>query len=148
MAKYSKPRSTKGFAVLCARIADEKIAENILILNLKQIEFAPSDFFVICSCDSETQVRAVAEEIEIQTKKLGYKRPRIEGSESGQWMVLDFFDVVVHVMLARTRDFYKLEKLWSDSDFYRLGPDGKEKALKADELKEVLSGHIIDYSEE
>jgi ribosome-associated protein len=148
LAKISKPRSTKGLAVFCARVAEEKIAGNIIIMNLKKIEFAPSDFFVICSCDSETQVRAVAEEIEDMAKKIGLARPILEGKEAGQWIILDYFDVVVHVMLTRTREFYKIEKLWSDADFYRLGPDGKEKAVKAEELKEILSGTLVDYSGE
>lgn len=140
MIKIGKPRSTKGLAVFCAKAAANKIASDILIMNLESLEFAPADYFMICSCASENQVRAVAEEIEAQSKKHGVQNPRVEGMEALQWVILDYFDVVVHVMHADARAFYKLEKLWGDASFTRLTEEGKERAVKPEELKALFAG--------
>lgn len=125
MPSIGKPRSTKGLAQFCARIADEKIAQDILILDMSKIDFAPTDFFVICSCDTDIQARAVADEIYSKCRELKLIRPRMEGYEAGQWVLLDFFDVVVHVMQSSVRDYYRLEKLWGDAVFYKLSSSGK-----------------------
>ena len=130
MPAIGKPRSTKGLALFCARIAEEKIAQDILILDLSKIETAPSDFFVICSCDTDNQTRAISDAIDSKCRDYGLKRPKFEGVESGQWVLLDFFDVVVHIMINTVREYYKLEKLWGDAAFYKVSSDGKLAAVK------------------
>ena len=136
MAKIGKPRSTKGLAVLCAKVAEDKIAKNILLLNLTEIDSAPSDYFVICSCDSENQIRAIVGELDSTCRDLGIQRPRIEGlHESASWVLADFFDVVVHIMLPSARSFYQLEKLWGDAEFKKVDENGKTKSVKPDEIK-------------
>lgn len=125
-----KPRTVKGFATLCAQLAAEKKAENILILNLTKIESAPADYFVICTALSDTQVNAVASNVLQGGKEAGSGAPRSEGWDSGNWIIVDFFDVVVHVMHTDAREFYKLEKLWGDAEFFMLTEDSKVKALK------------------
>lgn len=133
---------SKAFAVYCARAVQEKKAENILIIDLSKVDSAPSDFFLLCSCNSDIQVRAVADGMERAGKDAGTGLPRSEGWDALQWVVLDYFDVVVHVFHKDARDFYRLEKLWSDGDFYTLDDEGSAKKLtktaKAAYLNELL----------
>ena len=130
MFKLTKPRSTKGLAILLAKIAENKLADEVLILDLSKIETAPSEFFVICSCDSDIQARAVTDEVLNACRELDLSKPRIEGVDTGQWILVDSFDVIMHIMNKETRNYYKIEKLWGDGKFYKLDDDGKPKALK------------------
>jgi len=139
LSKIGKPRSTKGLAVFCARIAEEKIAESIILMNLSGIESAPTEYFVICTCETDIQSRALVDAIERKCKEVGIKRPRVEGLETANWVLLDFFDVVMHIMLSDSRDYYKLEKLWGDAQFLNLTTDGKTRVLKQENIYELLS---------
>lgn len=124
----TKPRSVKGRAVLCARLAQEKLAHDILVLDLGRIESAPAEFFVIASVDSDAQLRAAADSIEDAMRSLGLGSPRSEGRGTSTWVILDYFDIVVHLMLGTTREFYKLERLWGDAKAYTLTEKGTAKA--------------------
>jgi ribosome-associated protein len=132
--KRSKPRTAKGLAALCAKLADEIIASYIYIMDLTSIESSPADYFVVCSAESDIQARAIAEHIVLECKHTGLQTPKVEGTENAQWILLDFFDVVVHVMLKETRNFYKLESLWGDSKFYQLSGKGRIKPIKKNDL--------------
>ncbi|MBK6290218.1 MAG: ribosome silencing factor [Ignavibacteria bacterium] len=123
-----KPRTTKGRAVLCARMAQQKQAHDLLILDLNAIEGAPAEFFVIVSVDSEAQIKAVSDSIEATMREVGVGNPRSEGRGTSTWVILDYFDVMVHIMLKATRDFYKLERLWGDAKAYTLTESGTAKA--------------------
>lgn len=136
MSKYGKPRSSKGLATLCAKLADDKLASEILIIDLSSVEYSPADFFVLCSCDSNTQVEAVVSNIERSLKTMGLDKPRTEGMLSKEWVLLDLFDVVVHVFQKEIRNFYKLEKLWGDGHFFELN--------KARELRKVSNKDLIN----
>jgi ribosome-associated protein len=135
LLKLGKPRTTKGLATLCAKIADDKLAEDVIIMDLSEIENAPSDFFVICSCDSDIQVRAISDAIENEIIHLKLQKPKMEGLKSASWVLLDFFDVLVHIMMKHSREFYKLEKLWGDAKFMVLGESSKLNVMKAEQLK-------------
>lgn len=139
MAKYGKPRSTKGLATLCARIADDKIAENILVLNLSKIEFAPAEYFIICSCETDIQSRAIVDEIKNVCSEFDISKPKIEGLEVAHWIIIDFFDVVIHIMLKETRAFYQLEKLWGDAQFFNLNENGELRAFKSKKIEKELN---------
>jgi len=125
LAKRTLPGTGKQLAVFLARIADGKLARDIKIMELAKLEGAPADYFIICSCDSEPQLKAVADAVERSCIETGIQRPRSEGYGVSQWVLLDFFDVVLHLMLPETRNFYKLEKLWSDAAFYALNANGR-----------------------
>lgn len=125
----TKPRSTKGRAVLCARLAQEKLAHEILILDLSGIETSPADCFVIATVDSDAQLRAIADSIEVTLKHMGFGFPRLERKGESAWVILDYFDVVVHVMLPDAREFYKLERLWGDAPAMTLTDSGATKAV-------------------
>lgn len=144
MSNYGKPRSSKGLATLVARLAEDKLASDVLILNLEGIESSPSDYFVICSCDSEIQVSAVVDNIVDSTRAMKLQRPKVEGEQNREWVLIDFFDVVVHVMKKEIRNFYKLEKLWGDAQFSQVNEEGKPRIMKFEEVKPFLKESVID----
>jgi len=109
---------------------EDKKAENILVLDLSNSDGAPAEYFVIGSCLSEVQVDSVSSTVERGGKEAGQGFPKSEGRDARQWVILDYFDVVVHVFHADARDFYRIEKLWSDADFYILKEDKLSKMTK------------------
>ena len=123
MAKITKPRESRQLAIQIAHLASNKLAENILILDMRKIDSAPADYFVICSALSTSQSKAIYEEIYITIKNMGIALPKTEGTESMDWIVLDYFDVVVHIMSVESRSYYKLERLWSDAKFQTIEDD-------------------------
>ncbi len=123
MAKITKPRDSRQLAIQIAHLASNKLAENILILDMRKIDSAPADYFVICSALSTSQSKAIYEEIYITIKNMGIALPKTEGTESMDWIVLDYFDVVVHIMSVESRSYYKLERLWSDAKFQTIEDD-------------------------
>ena len=108
--------TSKALAKKIAALALSKKAHNIVILDLRTLT-SMTDFFVICSADSDTQVRAIAEEIRDGSERAGEKVWHNEGYSESTWVLLDFVDVVVHVFHKETRSFYNLEKLWGDAKF-------------------------------
>jgi len=110
-------RNSKIFKTIILAIQEKK-AENIVSLDLRKIHEAVADFFIICEASSHTQIRAIADSVEIEVKKscdeLPYKH---EGIQALQWVLIDYVNVVVHVMLPESRRFYKLEDMWSDAVF-------------------------------
>lgn len=100
--------------MIISAIKDKK-GENICSIDLRKVNDAACQFFVICDAESTTQVRAIANNVEDQTlMKLKEKPWHIEGMENQEWVLLDFVDVVVHVFHRPLRSFYQLEELWSD----------------------------------
>ena len=100
-------------AQLCAEAADAKKAFNIIILDLRKLTYI-TDYFVICSGSSTTQVAAIADEIERLLALSGIRPSHVEGQPDATWVLMDYGDVVVHVFDEGTRAFYSLEKLWSE----------------------------------
>ena len=144
---------SKAYALYCARAVADKKAENILIMDLTNVDGAPADYFVLCSCASEVQVDAVSQGMERAGKDAGQGLPKSEGWQARQWVILDYFDVVVHVFHHEARDFYRLEKLWSDADFYSLAEDKAvkmTKTKKTEYLNELLKErlHPSRYNDE
>lgn len=90
--------------------------KNIVKLDLRNVEDAPTDFFIICEGDSNTQVKAISENIHQRLKKeAGIFPNHIEGEKGAQWICLDYFTTVVHVFYREAREFYELDQLWSDA---------------------------------
>ena len=97
-------------------ISDIK-GKNIVLLNLKDLDDAPADYFILCEGDSTTQVRAIASNIEKRLKnEQKLSTPHVEGTQHAKWICMDYFDVVVHIFYPETRRFYDLEQLWSDAE--------------------------------
>jgi ribosome-associated protein len=106
---------SKRLALLCRELADNKKAENIVILELRELS-SVTDYFVICTGTSEPHLRAIVDEITDKLREEHALRPRaMDGTLQTAWVVLDFFDVIVHVMRADVREHYDLEGLWGDA---------------------------------
>jgi len=110
-----------------AEAADEQKAFDLVALDLRDVSLI-ADYFVICSGRSSVQVKAIAERIEEYVEKKGYKVLHREGKRDGQWVLLDYGSVVVHVFKEEERKFYALERLWGDAelveDLQVQGPKG------------------------
>ncbi len=100
-------------AKTCAKLADEKKAFNIVILELKGISVL-ADYFIICTGTSSRHVQAITDNVEYEMKQLGEISLGKEGSKEGKWVLLDYNDVIVHVMQENEREFYDLDRLWSE----------------------------------
>ena len=106
---------SKKLAFLCRKLAGNKKAENIVILDVRDLS-SVTDYFVICSGTSEPHLRAIVDEINDKLRAEHTLRPRgMDGTLQTAWIVLDFFDVIVHVMRADVREHYDLEGLWGDA---------------------------------
>ena len=106
---------SKKLALLCREFADNKKAEDIVILDVRKLS-SVTDFFVVASGTSEPHLRAVLDEVTDRLREEHAVRPRaVDGSTHAAWVVLDYFDVIVHVMRADAREHYDLESLWGDA---------------------------------
>ncbi len=96
--------------------------KGIVKLDLRRLEDAPTDFFIICEGDSTTQVKAISDNIQKRVKEEGMALPsHVEGERNALWICIDFFTTVVHVFYRDTRSFYDLEQLWGDARFTEYG---------------------------
>jgi ribosome-associated protein len=117
---------SRKLARLCREFAENKKAEELIILDVRKLS-SVTDYFVIASGTSEPHLRAIVEEISTQLREQYDVRPRaVDGTVHGAWVVLDFFDVIVHVMRQDVRERYDLEGLWGDAPRVRTSV----KALK------------------
>ncbi|MBU1112762.1 MAG: ribosome silencing factor [Candidatus Omnitrophica bacterium] len=114
MATLKKPPKLKGKLSLISAIIAEKKAQNIAILDVRSLS-GLCDYFIICSGDSTTQVRAIYQETVRACRKKKIDIQHCEDDFSGQWILVDFFDIVLHIFFAEAREFYNLEYLWSQA---------------------------------
>ena len=103
--------TSSDLATKIAKIALDKKAENVISINVKKLT-SFTDQFVICSADTDIQVKAIADTIR---KSTDHKPIRIEGYEQLNWVLLDYIDVIVHVFKTTERNYYNIEKLWADA---------------------------------
>lgn len=120
---------SRALAVSAAEAALEKKAENPVVLELEGLTIV-ADYFVICSGESTTQVRAISEHIEEELRKAGVRPIGIEGRNYSHWVLLDYGDVIIHVFEKETRTFYDLEKLWMDAKTIDLDEDKSDMGRK------------------
>ncbi|MEJ7766293.1 MAG: ribosome silencing factor [Chitinophagaceae bacterium] len=108
-------RNSKIFKTIIHAIQQKK-GDEIVSLDLRKITEAVSDFFIICSAGSSTQVKAIADFVEEQVRKACGEIPfQHEGHQAAQWVLIDYVNVVVHIMQSEPRKFYRMEELWSDA---------------------------------
>jgi ribosome-associated protein len=108
-------KNSKIIKAIIRAIQDKK-GEDIVSLDLRKIPEAVSDFFIICSATNQPQIRAIADSVEDEVKKICDESPyHHEGRQSLQWVLIDYVNVVVHIMITEQRNFYKLEEMWSDA---------------------------------
>jgi ribosome-associated protein len=111
----------KALARMCCRLALDKRAEDVIIIDLRKLN-APTDYFVICSAAADRQVKAIADRIIEGTDERGFKPWHVEGYGALKWVLIDYVDVVVHVFHKETREFYSLETLWGDAPMEEIKP--------------------------
>lgn len=124
--------TTKTLAKKIANFTLSKKASDVLIMDLRKVTDI-TDFFVLCSADSDVQVKAITDAVLDGTEKLGIKAWRTEGLTHRQWVIVDYIDVVVHIFLREIRSYYNLEKLWGDAKLEAV--EDKPKASKVTNRK-------------
>ena len=126
---------SKKLALLCRDFAENRKAENVVVLDVREVS-SVTDYFVIASGTSEPHLRAIVDEITDRLRDDHDLRPsRKDGSVQGAWVVLDFFDVIVHVMRADARARYDLESLWGDAKRVKTVKSGKKSTAKTPRRK-------------
>jgi ribosome-associated protein len=121
-AKRPKKESTKeqtmGLLDAIVEGMKEKKAKNITIINLIGLEHRVADYFVICDADSNTHVNAISDSLEESVMKNTKERPyHSEGKQNGEWILVDYVNIVAHIFMRETREFYNIEGLWADGEF-------------------------------
>jgi ribosome-associated protein len=108
-------RSSKLFKTVIHAIQEKK-GDQVVSLDLRKIPEAVSDFFIICQANNPNQLRAIADFVEEEVKKNCGEIPfKHEGRQGQQWILIDYVNIVVHIMLSEPRKFYRLEEMWSDA---------------------------------
>jgi ribosome-associated protein len=117
MAK-KKINSTSAMLVdIIVKGIQEKKGQEITIMNLSTVHNSMFDYFIICNGNSRTQTEAIADAVQEEVRKAIGATPRFkEGFINSEWILLDYFDIVVHIFQKETRAFYQLEKLWADAE--------------------------------
>jgi len=126
--KKTEGISSREKALLCARIAEDYKAQRIAVLFIAELcNF--TDYFVICSGQSTKQVQGIADHVEEEMRKVGYRSLGIEGWKDGRWVLMDYDDVIVHVFHDPVRDIYDLESLWADAPNLWASENGPDPAV-------------------
>lgn len=121
-------------ACVIARILDEKIGKDITILNISNVS-SFADYFVLCSADASTQVKALTESVRLRIKELFSRQAsRIENDQKNRWNLLDYNDVVVHILHKDEREMYAIEKFWNHA-FSILEDEWKKESEEYSEYK-------------
>ena len=121
MAKTERARSSaarkrlSGEVAIAVKAALEKKAADVVVLDLRHTP-AFTDFFVLCSGQNARQVKAIADGVEESLRAAKVRPAHIEGYERAEWILMDFFNFIVHVFAPHTREFYSLERLWGDAE--------------------------------
>ncbi len=115
LSKVTATLDSEEIAILCARIADSKKAEDILVFDVRKLTFI-TDFLVICSGFNKRQLQSIANDVDLKLHSYSINnRIGIEGYAEAQWILIDYGDVVVHLFDKNMRNFYDLELLWGDA---------------------------------
>ncbi len=120
------PSSSKEKAILCARVLLDRKAVDPVILEVRNFS-SFTDYFVICSGNSDRQVQALASHMEERLAEEDIRPLGIEGKREGRWVLLDYGDVIVHIFYQPVREFYDLERLWSEAPRMELPPARKTR---------------------
>ncbi len=117
-------------AVAAAQAASSKKARDVLVLDMREV-FLLTDFFVICSGNTDRQVASIQEAVEERLAAEGRKPVRREGVQYRRWVLLDYLDIVVHIFRQEERDYYEIERLWKDAPLVEWEDDADQAASRA-----------------
>lgn len=113
----NKEKESLVLARLAAQALDEKKGIDVRILDLRKVHGAPAEYFVIASGNVPSHVSAMSDAVHETVKKATGMGPhKVEGYQNAEWILMDYFDVVVHIFLKEKRQFYRLDELWSDGE--------------------------------
>ena len=113
----TKDINTEDKLSLILEAIKEKKGKQIVSINLTKVHNSISDYFVICHAESTTQVDAIADGVQEKVKKeAGVMAHHVEGKDNSQWVLIDYFDTLVHIFLEEKRSFFNLEDLWADGE--------------------------------
>jgi len=115
----------KEQVLLCVNASLKKKAKNLIILNVKEYS-SFADYFIICSGTSDRQVQAITASIQENLKEYGIMPLGIEGEKLGRWVLMDYEDVIIHIFYEPVREFYDIERLWSDAPRMEVGDEVTE----------------------
>ena len=116
--KTKKNISSEELSQLVVKGMQERKATNIVVMDMRKVKNAFTDYFVVSSGNSDTQVEAIAESVDKEVWQATGTNPRsTEGKANREWILVDYYDVIVHVFKKDRREFYKLEELWGDAEF-------------------------------
>jgi ribosome-associated protein len=118
-----KSRPSLADAQRAAALCLDLKANDVVLLDLQGVSDA-TDYFLIASGTSDTHVRAVAEHVIDEMRRVGQRPHHVEGLAQGRWVLVDYVDIVVHVFHPALRNFYQLERLWGDATGVAVGPQG------------------------
>jgi len=124
----------RSLVLICAGAALERKAGNLVILKVRELS-SFTDYFVICSGTSDRQVRSIADHVEERLKKEGILPLGVEGRQGGNWILMDYGEVVLHIFFEATREFYDIERLWAEAPALTV-PDSVQKIEYLDEEME------------
>ena len=111
-----------------AEIADSKQAADLVVLDMREL-VGYTDFLVICTARNERQAKAIQDEVHLRMKKDEGRLPaRTEGEAEGRWVLVDYLDCVLHLMVPEVRDRYRLERLWGEAERLALGVESESPA--------------------
>lgn len=113
------PDTARPTAVAIAKAGLDKKAEDVTVLDVRGLT-SYADYFVVMTAESDRQASAIADHVEDTMKKLGVAKVNVEGYETGRWILVDYGDVVAHVMNRESRGFYDLEGLWADAPRFQV----------------------------
>lgn len=117
MVKNKTANQSTDISEVIVHGIQEKKGNDIVRLDLRNIHSSVADFFVVCHAESSTQVKAIANSVDEEVfKALGIEPYRKEGLQNAEWILLDYFDVVVHIFKTDKREFYGIEDLWGDAE--------------------------------
>ncbi|MCH1436724.1 MAG: ribosome silencing factor [Flavobacteriales bacterium] len=115
--KENQTLKIKALVDVIVKGMQEKKAENITVIDLREIDNSVCDYFVISNANSNTQVNAIADSVQKETlETLGDKAWNKEGTDSAEWILMDYVNVVAHIFQTPVRDYYALEELWGDAE--------------------------------
>jgi ribosome-associated protein len=113
------PDTARPTAVAIAKAGLDKKAEDVTVLDVRGLT-SYADYFVVMTADSDRQASAIADHVDDTMKRLGVSKVNVEGYETGRWILVDYGDVVAHVMNKESRGFYDLEGLWADAPRFQV----------------------------
>jgi len=124
MIKTKKEVQSDELTAIIINGIQEKKGEKIVQLNLKGVDGAVTDYFVVCEAKSTTQIEAIKRSIEEEVRKACGEKPwHIEGTQNSEWVLMDYVNVVVHIFQPEIREFFDIEGLWADAEVKKIEED-------------------------